>query len=313
MLITVFTPTYNREHTIHRVYDSLKNQNLKIVDNKPVFEWVIVDDGSKDNTKELVKQWQKEASFPIRYFYQENRGKIHAMRLGIENAHSTLFLIADSDDAFLPETIETFYKTWNSFSDEEKKKCGGIGVLHNDQYGKPIGNKYPVEHEMLPAIDIIFKWRNLGIGDTWALLKTENLKKSFIIPNEAKNLKFIPETFFWDRIVFDLKPYSYFINKRLGIVYRNEGGNISQNIRLKYPDGFLFESKWFINHYKFIFFKSPKTYIKHFLKYIIFSLHNKEKFKNIMSSLDGIGLKIFFMILYVPAILLKSRYLKGSV
>jgi len=126
-------------------------------------------------------------------------------------------------------------------------------------------------------------------------------------------LKFIPETFFWDRIVFDLKPYSYFINKRLGVVYRNEGGNISQNIRLKYPEGFLFESKCFINHYKFVFFKSPKIYIKHFLKYIIFSLHNKEKSKNIMSDLNGLELKILFIIFYIPSIFLKNIYLKGVI
>ena len=79
---------------------------------------------------------------------------------------------------------------------------------------------------MIYILDIIFKWRDLGLGDTWALLKTQNLKKAFIIPKEAEHLKFILETFFWDRITFELKPYSYFINKRLGIVYRNEGGNI---------------------------------------------------------------------------------------
>jgi len=59
VLITVFTPTYNREGKLHRVYNSLKNQTLKKVDNKPVFEWLIIDDGSEDNTRELVEKWQK--------------------------------------------------------------------------------------------------------------------------------------------------------------------------------------------------------------------------------------------------------------
>ena len=312
MLITVFTPTYNRAHTIHRVYDSLKNQSLKFVNNEPIFEWLIIDDGSSDNTKKLIKEWQKKSDFPIRYLYQKNKGKIHAMRVGIENAQGTLFLSADSDDAFLPETIETFYTTWNNFSDEEKEKCGGIGVLCLDQNGNNIGNDYPVEHKMLPTIDIIFKWKHIGLGETWALLKIENLKKSFVIPEEAKELKFIPESFFWDRIVFELKPYSYFINKRLRIYYINEDGNLSQNIRFKYSDGFLFESKWFVNHYKFLLFKEPKTYIKHFFKYIIFSLHKKENSANIMNGLDGIWLKILLMISYIPAIVLKYRYLKET-
>jgi len=86
-----------------------------------------------------------------------------------------------------------------------------------------------------------------------------------------------------------------------------------KNIRLKYPDGFLFESKWFINHYKFVFFKSPKTYIKHFLKYIIFFLHKKENFVNIMKGLDRLWLKILLEIMYIPAILLKDKYLKGTI
>ena len=312
-IITVFTPTYNRAHTIHRVYNSLRNQNLKKVDNKLIFEWLVVDDGSSDNTKELIEQWQNESDFPIRYLYQENRGKIHAMRLGIENAQGTLFLSADSDDAFLPETIETFYTTWNSFSDEEKEKCGGIDVLCQDQNGNKIGNDYPIEHKMLPTIDIIFKWKFIGLGETWAILKTENLRKSFVIPEEAKGLKFIPESFFWNKITIELQQYSYPINKRLRIYYLNEGDNLSNNIRLKYPEGFLFESKWFINHYKFVFFKLPKTYIKHFLKYIIFSLHKKENFVNIMKGLDGIWLKIFLIISYIPARVLKDRYLNGII
>ena len=311
MLITVFTPTYNRTDTLYRVYDSLKNQSLKTVDNELIFEWLIVDDGSSDNTKELIAKWQKEADFPIRYFYQENRGKIHAMRLGIENTQSELFLSADSDDAFMPETIETFYDTWKSFSDEEKEKCGGIDVLCKDQYGNDIGNDYPIEHKLLPTIDIIFSWKNLGLGETWAILKTKNLKKSFIIPEKAKNLKFIPESFFWNRITFELNQYSYPINRRLRIYYINEENSLSQNIRLKYSEGFLFESKYFINHYKFIFFKEPKTYIKHFIKYIIFSSYKKENLKNIIRGLSGIWLKILFIFLYIPSVLLKSRYLKN--
>jgi len=64
---TVFTPTYNRAHTLPRVYESLKHQTFRD------FEWLIVDDGSTDNTKELVEVWQKENLFPIRYFWQKKR------------------------------------------------------------------------------------------------------------------------------------------------------------------------------------------------------------------------------------------------
>ena len=311
--LSFFTPTYNRAHTLHRVYESIKSQTLQKKEGKYLFEWIIVDDGSTDNTKELVEKWQKEVEFEIVYVYQENQGKPAASSKGIELARGDLFLFCDSDDAFLPGTLETFYDVWNGFNKLEKEKCGGIGVLCQDQNGNIIGNDYPVEYKILSTVDTIFKWRDIGLGETWAVLKTENLKKAFVIPAEAKKLKFIPETFFWDRIVFELKPYSYFINKRLRVYYINESENISQNIRLKYPDGFLFESKWFINHYKFVLLKSPKIYIKHFLKYIVFSLHNNDKFTDIVGGLDGLGLKMLLIIFFIPSIFLKDRYLKGVI
>ncbi len=274
-MITVFTPTYNRADKLHRVYNSLKNQTLKKINNKYIFEWIIVDDGSSDNTKELVKKWQKEVDFPIRYFYQTNQGKPSASKKGIEEAKGELFLFADSDDEFLSETFETFYNIWNSFTDEEKEKCGGIDVLCKDQNGNRVGCNFPISNQFIPALTTSFGWRSLKLGETWAALNTKNLKNAFLIPKEAKNLKFIPESFFWSRIIFEYKPFSFPINKVLRIYYKNEGQNISQNVRDKYPEGFLFESKWFVKKYKWILFKYPKIYIKHLLKYIYFSIKVK--------------------------------------
>ena len=270
-MITVFTPTYNRADKLHRVYNSLKNQTLKKIDNQPIFEWLIVDDGSSDSTKELVKKWQKEADFPIRYIYQENQGKIKAMIKGVENTNSELFLILDSDDECMPETIEFFYKTWHNFDEEEKEFCGGIAVLCQDQYGNRVGCNYPKEKQKVNILEAVFDWKKYPLGETWAILKTENLKKAFKLPKEAENLKFIPESFFWDRIAFENpSQFSYPVNKVLRVYYRREGGNLSENIRDKYPEGFLFESKWVIKNYFRFAFKYPKYYFKHLLKVIYF-------------------------------------------
>ena len=275
LFLTVFTPTYNRVNKLHRVYDSITKQTLKKVNDEYIFEWVIVDDGSDDNTKDLVEKWQKDVDFPIRYFYQENRGKPNASRKGIEEARGELFLFADSDDEFLTETFETFYTIWRNFSNEEKEKCGGIGVLCQDQFGNRVGVDYPTTNRLIPSKKTVFGWRDIGLGETWAALKAENLQKAFKIPDEAKHLKFIPESFFWSRIVFEIEAYSFFVNKILRIYYINENDNISYNIRNKYPEGFLFESKWFVIKYWDIAFKYPKVYFKHIIKVVYFTLKIK--------------------------------------
>jgi len=308
-MITVFTPTYNRADKLYRVYNSLKKQTLKKVNNKYIFEWLIIDDGSNDNTKELVEKWQKETDFPIRYIYQENQGKIKAMIKAINLTKSELFLPFDSDDECLEDTIEFFYTTWNSFDKDIKRNCNGIAVLCKDQFGKRIGDDFPIEKEFIKTQDVFFNWNQKKIGEIWAILNTKILKKVFKLPQEAQNLKFIPESFFWNKIIFDINPYTYCVNKVLRIYYRNENDSLSSNIRQKYPKGFLFESKYFITNYKFLFFKSPKIYILHFLKYIIYSPSLKEGFNN----LAYVNLKILFIILVVPALLIKKFYIKGKI
>lgn len=92
MRITVLTPTYNRGGSIQKLYTSLDNQSIKD------FEWLIVDDGSLDDTAQVVRKVQKSADFRIRYIYKENGGKHTALNEGIKNIESDLTFIVDSDD-----------------------------------------------------------------------------------------------------------------------------------------------------------------------------------------------------------------------
>ena len=109
MRFTVFTPSYNRAHTLDRVYSSLCAQTFTD------FEWVIVDDGSTDGTADLVASWRKEHPFPIIYEKQSNQGKHIAVNRGAQLARGELFLIADSDDAFPSNALQIFHKAWLKF------------------------------------------------------------------------------------------------------------------------------------------------------------------------------------------------------
>lgn len=109
---TVYTPTFNRANTLPRVYDSLKNQSYKD------FIWLIIDDGSTDNTKELVNTWISEALIEIRYMYKTYGGKYTAMELAHRSVTTKYVICLNSDDVLLPDAIETFYNQWKLVEEE---------------------------------------------------------------------------------------------------------------------------------------------------------------------------------------------------
>ena len=119
--ITVFTPTYNREHTLQRLYSSLQAQIFTD------FEWLVIDDGSTDATQDLVKQWLTEKnSFLIRYYAKQNGGKHTAINLGLDKAQGELFFTADSDDYLTSDALHKV-SHWVSTLPVDKKFCGVVG------------------------------------------------------------------------------------------------------------------------------------------------------------------------------------------
>ena len=101
MKLTICTPTYNRGYILPELYNSLKKQTSML------FEWLIIDDGSTDNTDEIISSWiSNENKFSIRYYKKENGGKCSAINYGIDLAQGELFLVIDSDDTVTPDAVE---------------------------------------------------------------------------------------------------------------------------------------------------------------------------------------------------------------
>lgn len=135
MTITVFTPAYNRAHTLNRIYESLLKQDCKD------FVWLIVDDGSTDNTAELVKCWQEnDNGFEIRYVYKENGGMHTAHNTAYENIDTELNVCIDSDDCLADNAIKKIIDKWNDVKD---KDYAGIIGLDADFGGNVIGTGFP--------------------------------------------------------------------------------------------------------------------------------------------------------------------------
>ena len=204
MLITVFTPTYNRAKLLPRLHKSLQEQTNKD------FEWVIVDAGSTDNTKEAIDNIiiQEENDFPIRYFYKENGGKHTAINQGVKEAKGDLFFIADSDDVLLPNSLEIVYQQYSKI--KENKDFGGVCGLDCYADGKIIGTGLAKDF-----IDI-------------------NVLKEFPFP-EIVNEHFVPEVLVWNRIAQKYK--LRYINQPIYQVEYQEGGLTSKiiEIRMKSP------------------------------------------------------------------------------
>jgi glycosyltransferase involved in cell wall biosynthesis len=189
-LFTVFTPTYNRATTLGRVYESLQRQTFRD------FEWLIVDDGSEDETAELVERWRSASRFPIRYLWQPNQGKHVAFNRGVELARGELFLTLDSDDACLPNALERFKYHWDQIPVSSRSTFAAVTALCEDQDGRLVGDRFP--RDVLDASSIELMYRYKVRGEKWGFTRTDVLKE---LPFPVDSLtKFMPESVVWDEI-----------------------------------------------------------------------------------------------------------------
>jgi glycosyltransferase involved in cell wall biosynthesis len=169
-LLTVFTPTYNRAYCLHQCYESLVRQTCKD------FIWLIIDDGSTDNTKELVDKWKKDNLINIEYIWQENQGMHGAHNTAYESIKTELNVCIDSDDYMPDGAVEKIKTMWKTFGGENVS-----GIIGLDSYtdGKVIGTKLPSNLITSTLFDLYHKY---GVtGDKKLVYRTE-LTKRFPYP-----------------------------------------------------------------------------------------------------------------------------------
>lgn len=163
VFLTVFTPAYNRAHTLSRTYKSLLNQDCK------EFIWLIVDDGSKDNTEELVKQWQKKDNgFEIQYIYKENGGMHTAHNTAYENIHTELNVCIDSDDEMALGAVRKIKEAWIAVKD--KDYAGLIALDADMNTGNIIGKGF---FEGLTETTLSGYYAAGGSGDKKLIYRTD--------------------------------------------------------------------------------------------------------------------------------------------
>lgn len=186
-MLTIFTPTYNRAYILPRLYESLLKQTNK------EFEWIIIDDGSTDNTKDLANIWINENKINIKYFFQENQGKPIAHNVGIEKSSGEIVTCVDSDDYLTEEAVEIILKKWNQV--KETPICVGMVGIVIYEDGTPVGTKMPnIEYSTCNELYNKHKYK----GDTILIYK-KSIIQNYTFP-KIEGEKFIPETYLYDQI-----------------------------------------------------------------------------------------------------------------
>ena len=214
---TVFTATFNRAGTLPRVHASLAEQTFRD------FEWLIVDDGSTDETTELVKAWQAERKVPIRYVHKSNGGKHTAWNVGIDEARGRLFISLDSDDACTPDALQVFHDEWEGIDPVRREGFTGVCSLVKDPSGDIVGDPFP--EDVFDSDSNALRFKHHVRGDKWGFHRIEVARK-FRFP-EYEGLRHVPESIVWGRIG---KHYQErFINKAL-LVYCDDA-----DVRLSGP------------------------------------------------------------------------------
>lgn len=188
-MITVLTPTFNRGGRLQSLWDSLQKQTVKD------FEWLVVDDGSTDGTKDLITQLQEKSDFPIRYIYKNNGGKHTALNVGIQTICSELIFIVDSDDCVTDDAVESILKIHKKY--RSQNNICGYAFLRAFPDGKVNGKKFDVDEKIGSYIDVRVNGDDTG-ADKAEVFKTHCLKE-FPFP-EYPNEKFLGEDLVWVRM-----------------------------------------------------------------------------------------------------------------
>lgn len=258
--ITIFTPTYNRAHLLPKLYESLKSQNCTN------FEWLIVDDGSIDETAALVREWSDEKKIKIRYFYKKNGGKHSSINFGVNKANSNIFFLLDSDDVLSHNSLELINENWHKV--ESEQFCGITGL---SQYkdGAIIGDRFLHNNWEVSFADIYLKY---GLkGDKAVCFKTEILKQ-YPFP-EKENIRFVFEAVVWNEMA--KKHNVLAINEIFQIVEYQHSGVSDSSYKNWYVKSLAFSYFNLIKNKTYSFQKYPKSYLWNFIHLGINSLLSK--------------------------------------
>lgn len=261
-MVTVFTPTYNRSYILPELYKSLCKQTNKN------FEWLIVDDGSTDDTQKLISKWASENIINIKSIAIKNGGKSQAINVGVEYALGNLFFIVDSDDFLTADAIEKILLAEKKLPINIPPLAGFYFRRKNSKTNYVYNSEFNELPDFATSLELAFLYHQ--IYDKAEVFYTDVLRK-FPFP-KIKNNKFIPEALVWYRIA----NAGYKLCVNTDVIYLGnyiEDGytkNFTSNLK-KNPKGFMMYYKECL-FYEIIPLKNKIKYFIRYIQCLIFSI-----------------------------------------
>ena len=293
MKLSIVTPTYNREDLLPKLYASIVGNRYEAIE----IEWLIMDDGSTDHTKALIDKWKEEKKLEIKYYYQENQGKMAAINKIIKEVTGDLIVECDSDDYFSQKAFEIIRKAWEENKDEQD--CYAICFLKYNQENRNIGNTF--KNKKTTMFDLYFKE---GEDGEKALVFFSQIRKQYSHKLEKKE-KFVTEARMYYEMDLDYKIQC--INEPIMICeYQEEGYSNNMDKQFKEnPYGYYEYFKEILQRdFKGVNFSKRLYVIK---QYILFSYLSKQyQSKSIRNWRN----KILYYILLLPGLIKSSFWAK---
>ena len=291
--ITVVTPTYNRANKLTVAFESLKNQTVQD------FEWLIIDDGSTDNTYEIVEEFKSQKLFPIIYKKQTNQGKHIALNMAFKIVQTELLMILDSDDCLTKTAIEDMLKLH-----EKYKKYSNI-VAFVYQRGKMNNPKQKItqefrEEEFIDNYNSYIINKNIK-GDKEEVFKTEIISKFQFPKFEGEN--FLGEGVLWSKISHNYD--MVFCNRVIYLCEYLENGltKSGRNLRMNNPNGGRYHAEEYLDKRY-----SNMIRIKNAILYLIYSKKLKKPFKETFKERKE---KILLLLAKIPSEMIYYKWNKN--
>jgi len=296
--LSILTATYNREKILTKLYKSIESNLYDKLD----IEWLIMDDGSTDSTKGLVQSFMNNSKFPIKYYYQENKGKMSAINSLVEYAQGELLIECDSDDYFMENAFEKIYsKIEHLLKDDELYALIFLRDMSNIDVS---GKKFKVEDKKTSMFDMYFK-ENMD-GEKIILYKT-SVRKMYKYELEAQE-KFSTEARMHYKIEEKYKVKCFNLEIISG-EYLEQGYTKNINkVFMENPVGYYYYFKEILGRdIRGITFNKRLYVIKH---YILFSYLSKNKIN--IKDIKNISNKFLVSVLYAPGIILVKDFVKRN-